>query len=80
MLMWVSFQSTPQLLLGGTLHAIPAIVELLVLSDIGGNLSIPFPWPPGVPPGTNFWIQYLVQDLSVTPSIILSNAVKATTP
>jgi hypothetical protein len=37
-------------------------------------------WPTGIPPGTEAWFQFLIQDLSVLWDITLSNAVKATTP
>jgi formylglycine-generating enzyme required for sulfatase activity len=80
MMIWVSFQSIPQPFFGGIFHSIPASLQVVVISDTQGDLSVPATWPGGVPAGVNMWIQYLIQDISVVYGFTLSNAVKATTP
>ena len=80
MLAWLAFDPTPIAALGGTLHASPADVQFFRVSDGAGALSEGGPWPPGVPPGTELTLQFLVQDLSVPAQITLSNAVRKLSP
>ncbi len=80
MLGWVSFAPVPFMALGGTVHAFPFSSQIPFSSNAQGALSLSTAWPAGVPPGTNLWIQFLLQDLSVIHDITLSNAVKGTSP
>ncbi|MHC5212376.1 MAG: choice-of-anchor Q domain-containing protein [Planctomycetota bacterium] len=79
-LLWVSFQSVPQDLLGGTIHALPFALELPLFADGSGMLPLSSTWPQGLPAGTQIWFQFLLADATVTPGITLSNALRATTP
>ncbi len=80
MLAWLSFSSTPFAALGGTVHAFPFASQFPRTSDAAGALSEGGPWPAGVLSGTDLWLQFIVQDLSVPAGLVLSNAVTATTP
>ena len=80
MLAWLSFTSTPLEVLGGTLHANPFDAQLLAVSDAEGEWSQALTWPTGIPGGTDFWLQVLVQDPSVPGQITLSNGLRATPP
>ena len=80
MLVWTAVQSMPQSFFGGTIHALPPAIQFLTVSDPAGEWSLAATWPAGVPPDTHVWIQFLIEDLSVLSDIILSNAVKGTSP
>ena len=80
MLAWLSFTSVPAPYFGGTVHATPFDAQFLFPADASGSFSAYTTWPDGVPPGTDAWFQFLVQDPSVIWGITLSNAVRATTP
>ena len=80
MLLWLSLSSTPLNKFGGTIHALPVALELLLSSDPGGANSLSATWPAGVPSGAEMWFQYLTKDVSSSFDITLSNAVKATAP
>ncbi len=80
MLAWLSLSSTPFAALGGTVHAFPFVAQFLRTSDAAGALSEVGTWPAGVPGGTDLFLQFIVQDLSVPAELVLSNAVTATTP
>ena len=77
---WLSLASTPVPALGGTLHATPNVLQLLVFANGSGEWTQSLSWPAGVPMGTEPTVQLIVQDLSVPAQITLSNAVMATTP
>ena len=80
MVVWLSFDSTPLSVLGGTLHANPVDVQFVRVSDSGGSLNEGGLWFAGVPAGTELTLQFLVQDLSVIQQITMSNGVTTTTP
>ena len=79
-LAWLSFTSTPFNALGGTIHAFPYSSQILRLSSATGSYSVSLTWPPGIAPGIDLYLQFLVQDFTVPDKITLSNAVTATTP
>ena len=79
MLSWISFTSTPVNFFGGTIYANPFNVQLIFIANAGGGFSGAAPWP-ALPPGTEVWFQFLVEDNTVIFGITLSNAMKATTP
>jgi hypothetical protein len=66
--------------LGGTLHAFPFAQQFFLGTDPAGSSVVSTTWPTGFPMGTTFWIQYLMEDLTVAPGILLSNGVQGTTP
>ncbi len=80
MLAWIAFQSTPFDALGGTVHAFPFTRQVLFVADATGQSSLSIPWPAGVPPGIDVYLQFIVQDLSVPDGLTLSNACVQTTP
>ena len=80
MLAWVSFNPTPFPALGGTVHAFPFANQILLFADVDGDFSVTTTWPPGIPPGTNVWFQFVLEDLSTIHGLTLSNGLLATTP
>ena len=80
LLAWLSFSSTPVNFFGGTIYANPFSNQFLFFADGNGKFSASTSWPAGVPPGTEAWFQFLLDDPSVVWGITLSNAVKATSP
>ncbi len=80
LLAWISFTSVPATFFGGTVHATPFANQFLFFADAAGEFSAYTNWPEGLPPGTEAWFQFLVQDPSVVWGITLSNGLKATTP
>ncbi len=77
---WLSLSSAPLSVLGGTLHANPKILQILRFADASGDYEQSLTWPVGIAPGTDLWVQFLVQDLSVPQQITLTNGVMASTP
>lgn len=77
---WVSTSSTPWDALGGTIHAYPFSAQYVFRADVGGGFRAATTWPVGVPPGTEGWFQFLVEEPTVPDGIVLSNALKITTP
>lgn len=80
LLAWLAFSSAPLDVLGGTLHAFPQTAQFLRVSSSDGDWSQSLNWPVGLPTGVDFWLQFLVQDVSVPAGITLSNGLKATLP
>ena len=79
-LAWLSLSSTPTPALGGTIYATPFINQFLFPTNASGEISVSTTWPAGVPAGTDFWIQFICQDVTVPAQLTLSNAVRGTTP
>ncbi len=77
---WFTGNSIPQPFFGGTIHAMPPLNQLFFFCNFLGSLQLSTLWPPGLPPGTNVWFQFLLDDNTVPWGITLSNAVRATTP
>ena len=80
MLSWISFSSSPLSVLDGTLYTIPSVSELFWAADGTGSLSIPVPWPAGLPSGVDLWLQFVVQDTGIPKKMTLTNGLKLTTP
>ncbi len=69
----------PQPLFGGTL--IPSINVLRLFgTNASGELSLGTSWPAGLPPGTEFFWQYWVEDVGAPEGYAATNAVKTITP
>lgn len=79
-LAWLSSASTPVAAFGGTLFAFPYDLQILMASDALGDVGGTATWPSGIASGTEFFLQFLVQDDSVTDQVTLSNAVRSTAP
>ncbi len=79
-LAWLSGTSVPLPIFGGTIFANPFVSQFLRVTDGSGSFSQSASWPAGVPMGTDLYLQFLCQDLTVLSNITLSNAVFATTP
>lgn len=79
-LLWISFSSTPFAALGGDVHAFPFSSQVLAFTDAGGMYTASTTWPAGVLPGTVAWWQAVIQDASSNHGLVLSNAVKSTSP
>ncbi len=79
-LTWLSFSSTPFNALGGEVYAFPFATQVLAVTDAGGMFTASTPWPAGVPAGTETYWQAIVQDASSIHGLVLSNAMKGTSP
>ncbi len=77
---WLSATSAPLPLAGGTLHAWPVLNQFLFLANGAGQLHLTSTWPPGLPPGTEVWVQFLCEDGTTPDGFVLSNALRGTTP
>jgi hypothetical protein len=80
MVEWISLAPTPFQAIGGTVHAFPFVAQRFFFADIDGDFFASTTWTPGIPPGTNVWFQFVLEDLSVIHGITLSNGLLATTP
>ena len=80
-LLWGSFATTPFDALGGTVHAAPASVQLLFVTNAQGELQLATEMPPlpiqfAWPTDAELYVQFVVADPSVPGGLTLSNAVK----
>lgn len=80
MLLWIALAPTPFPAIGGTVHAAPFIGQLFLLANGSGSFTGAATWPTGVPPGTQAWFQFVIEDLSTVHGLTLSNGLLATTP
>ena len=77
---WLSLAPTPTPAFGGTLHAFPYTVQLLRFADAAGDYTLSVvPWPAGIDPEIDVWLQWLVQDPSVPDGITLTNGLRTAT-
>jgi len=77
---WLSVSTAPFAAFGGTIHATPPNLQRLFLADGQGELHLGLAWPAGIGPGTDLYLQFLLQDGTVPAGITVSNANRATTP
>jgi hypothetical protein len=72
---------TPAAFKGGTLKPIPFLIDPVILNTSpAGEIPIPFVMPPAIPPGTELWIQWAIQDAAAVKGVALSNAILGVTP
>jgi hypothetical protein len=72
---------TPAAFKGGTLKPIPFLIDPVILNtSSAGEIPIPFVMPSGIPPGTELWIQWAIQDAAAVKGVALSNAILGVTP
>jgi len=79
-LLWIALNPTPLPFFGGVVHASPHNAQILLGTNPGGALSGLTVMPPGFPPGSNLWFQFVLQDLSTLHQLTLSNGLRGTTP
>ncbi len=79
MLAWVSFAPVPFAALGGTVHAFPYATQIFLFANPAGAFSGTATWPALLPPGTDVWFQFIIEDLSSIHGLTLSNGLRATT-
>ena len=78
--LFLALASTPVPFKGGTLMPFPFFDPVLVTTSAAGTISIPFVMPAGVPPGTELWLQWAIQDAAAVQGVALSNGLRGTTP
>ncbi len=77
--LFVALSSTPVAFKGGTLKPFPFLIEPVSLpTNAAGAVTLPFITPAGLPPGTELWMQWAIQDGAAVKNVALSNAVKGT--
>ena len=78
--LFLALASTPVPFKGGTLKPVPFFDPTLLTTSGTGTVSIPFVMPAGVPPGTELWVQWAIQDAAAIKGVSLSNAIVGITP
>lgn len=78
--LFTSLSSTPFPFKGGTLIPFPFLPPLFLPTSAAGTISLPFVMPTGIPPGTELWVQWGIQDPAALLGVALSNAIKGVTP
>ncbi len=66
-------------LFGGVFWPTPDIL-INFNADGGGGLTLPVPWPPGIPSGFKIWMQTWFVDGGAPHGVAASNGLRATTP
>jgi hypothetical protein len=80
LLLWLSLAPAPVAKFGGTLHALPAVAQVLLMTDGAGTFHAGATWPAGLPSGLAITFQALIADPSVPPGLVLGNGLRATLP
>jgi hypothetical protein len=79
--LFLSFASTPTPFKGGTLAAVPILVDFTLFTNGSGVIALPVAsWPAGLPPTTEVYIQYAISDAAGPVGVALSNAIKGVQP
>jgi hypothetical protein len=65
---------------GGTLVPAPTVGPVFVTTGGAGSIVLPFVMPPGLPTGTELWMQWAIPDAAAVKGVALSNALLGTTP
>ena len=78
--LFIALSSTPVPFKGGTLKPFPFFEPSLLTTSAAGTISVPFVMPPGVPAGTELWVQWAIQDAAAVSGVALSNAILGVTP
>ena len=78
--LFLAFSSTPTPFAGGTLVPFPFIGPFLFVTGPTGEIPISFVLPPGLPPGTEMYLQWGIDDAAAVSGIALSNAVRGDVP
>jgi hypothetical protein len=79
--LFLSLASNPSPFKGGTLATVPVFMSFTLGTDGTGSLPIPVPsWPPGMPSGFTFYVQYAIVDAAGPIGVSLSNAIRGIAP
>ena len=78
-ILFVSLTETPTPFKGGTLKAVPFLVQVSLFTFPDGSVTLPFAWPAGLNPLTLI-LQYGIQDAAAVQGVSLSNALRADAP
>jgi hypothetical protein len=78
--LFLAFSSTPTPFKGGTLKPVPFLDPLILTTSGTGDLPIPFVMPSGIPPASEIWVQWAIQDTAAIKNVSLSNAILGITP
>ena len=80
-ILFVSFVGVGAPFKGGTLVPVPFALMVSLSTGSLGKITVGWSsFPGGVPPGTNLYFQYAIQDGFAVAGVALSNAVRGTTP
>jgi hypothetical protein len=79
--LFVAAGGSPTPFKGGFLLPVPPLgAPVLAGTDAGGDLALPFTMPGNVPPGAEFWLQWVIQDGAAPQGYALSNGLVGTAP
>jgi hypothetical protein len=79
-LLFVSTSSLPAPFHCGTLFPLPIVLQLPLLTSVGGNVPLSWPsWPGGLS-GYSLYFQFAIQDPAAVCGVALSNALRADVP
>jgi hypothetical protein len=78
--LFYGFGSTPVPFKGGTLMPFPFLGPIFVPTGGSGAVPLAFTMPPGVPGGTQLWVQWVIQDGAAVAGFALSNALRGDVP
>jgi hypothetical protein len=78
--LFLALSSTPVPFKGGTLKPFPFFDPVILTTDPMGAIFIPFSMTPGLPAGTELWVQWAIQDAAAISAVSLSNAIVGITP
>jgi len=78
--LFLALASTPIPFKGGTIKPFPFFEPIFLPTSPLGEISIPFVMPAGIPPGTELWVQWGIQDGAAVAGVALSNAILGVTP
>ncbi len=76
----MALSSAPVPFKGGTLKPFPFLAPAFLSTSPSGEISVPFVMPVGVPPGTELWVQWAIQDGAASLGVALSSALLGVTP
>ena len=65
---------------GGTFYPLPILVQIAIVTDLFGNMSLPAAIPLGVPSGTSFVNQVWITDPAAVKGASATNGLKVVTP
>jgi hypothetical protein len=79
-ILFVAPSSVPTPFKGGVILPDPSIPPTFGVTSAEGGIKFRFIMPPGMPSGTEVWLQWGVADAAAAKGVALSNAVKGTSP
>ena len=78
--LFVSLSQSAAPFKGGVFYPLPILLQVVVVSDIFGSLSLPAAIPPGTPPGTFFVTQAWFNDPTAVQGASATNGLKVVVP